>query len=101
MKTIIVLSLAATLFLNPFVNPVDAAEKQPPQTQNVQQNVQKNGHLTVGKNQEIQNIKPKKPVKIRLHRNANGEYTWDITGDNPDDIYRADSRLKKLLKIEK
>ncbi|MBA4349046.1 MAG: hypothetical protein C0415_03540 [Thermodesulfovibrio sp.] len=57
--------------------------------------------LQIKKNQEIQQIKPKKPVRIKLHRNANGEYSWDITGDNPDEIYRADSRLRKLLKIEK
>ena len=48
----------------------------------------------------IQQVKPKKPVKIKLHRNANGEYIWDLTGDSVDEIVRADSRLKKLLKLE-
>lgn len=52
------------------------------------------------KKPEIQQVKPKKPVKIKLHRNANGEYTWDLTGDNVDEIVRADSRLRKLLKLE-
>ena len=52
------------------------------------------------KKPEIQQVKPKKPVKIKLHRNANGEYVWDLTGDSVDDIVRADSRLKKLLKLE-
>jgi hypothetical protein len=98
MKTLIVLSLSAFLFLSPLGYLADGAEKQPPIGQ---QNVQKNTQLPMGKNQEIQNIKPKKPVKIKLHRNTNGEYTWDISGDNADEIYRADSRLKKLLKIEK
>lgn len=49
---------------------------------------------------EIQQIKPQKPVRIKLHRNNKGEYSWDITGDNVDEIIKADKRLRKLLKIE-
>lgn len=56
--------------------------------------------LHFSKNQDVQQIKPKKPVKIKLHRNTKGEYQWDITGDNVDEIIRADKRLKKLLQIE-
>src|SRR5574340_80048 len=57
--------------------------------------------MQFAKKPEIQQVKPKKPVRIKLHRNANGEYTWDLTGDNVDEIVRADARLKKLLKLEK
>jgi hypothetical protein len=72
---------------------------KPPAAQ--QQISQKSGLPSqAGKNQEIQNIKPRKPVKIRLHRNTNGHYSWDISGDNADEVYRADSRLRKLLKID-
>jgi hypothetical protein len=72
---------------------------KPPASQ--QQISQKSGLPSqAGKNQEIQNIKPRKPVKIRLHRNTNGHYSWDISGDSADEVYRADSRLKKLLKID-
>ncbi|MEW6117221.1 MAG: hypothetical protein AB1553_10020 [Nitrospirota bacterium] len=53
--------------------------------------------LQFSKNPQIQQIKPKKPVRIKLHRTAKGEYQWDITGDNADDIVRADERLRKLL----
>lgn len=52
------------------------------------------------KDPQIQQIKPKKPLRIKLHRNTKGEYTWDITGDNPDEIVRADNRLRRLLKLE-
>ena len=90
--------LAVVLLISPYCSNVESAEKQAPAAQ---QNAQKSAPLPTSKNQEIQNVKPKKPVKIRLHRNANGEYAWDITGDNADEICRADSRLKKLLKIEK
>ena len=52
------------------------------------------------KQPDIQAIRPKRPAKVKLHRNAKGEYTWDITGDSADDVVRADARLRKLLKIE-
>jgi hypothetical protein len=52
------------------------------------------------KQPDIQAVRPKRPAKVRLHRNAKGEYTWDITGDSADDVVRADARLRKLLKIE-
>ncbi len=52
------------------------------------------------RNQDIAQIKPRKPVRIKLHRSAKGEYQWDISGDNADDVVRADRRLRKLLEIE-
>jgi len=54
----------------------------------------------VKKQTEIQQVKPQKPVKIKLRRSAEDKYTWEITGDNADEIVRADRRLRKLLKIE-
>ncbi len=57
-------------------------------------------NFQVKKQPEIQQIKPKKPVKIKLRRSAEDKYTWEITGDDVDEIVRADRRLRKLLKIE-
>lgn len=54
----------------------------------------------VKKQPEIQQVKPKKPVKIKIRRSAEDKYTWEITGDDADEIVRADRRLRKLLKIE-
>lgn len=56
--------------------------------------------LQYSKNPEIQQVKPKKPVKIKLKRSGKGEYSWDLSGDSVDDIVRADKRLRKLLEIE-
>lgn len=53
-----------------------------------------------GKDRQIQYVKPKQPVRIKLHRNAKGEYQWDITGTNADEVVKADQRLRKLLKVE-
>jgi hypothetical protein len=56
--------------------------------------------LQFKKRPEIQQVKPQKPVKIKLKRLADGKYTWDLTGDDVDEIVRVDRRLKKLLKSE-
>jgi hypothetical protein len=52
------------------------------------------------KQPEIQQVKPKKPVRIKLRRSADDRYTWEITGDDVDEIVRADRKLRRLLKIE-
>jgi hypothetical protein len=52
------------------------------------------------KQPEIQQVKPQKPVKIKLHRNAKGEYSWDLNGDNVDEIVNTDRKLRKLLKTQ-
>jgi hypothetical protein len=57
-------------------------------------------NLQVKKQPEIQQVKPKKPVKIRLKRSSEGKYTWDLAGDDPDEVVRTDRRLKKLLNIQ-
>ena len=53
----------------------------------------------VKKQPELQQIKPKKPVKIRLKRTAKDEYSWELSGDDADDIVRTDQRLRKLLNV--
>lgn len=59
-----------------------------------------NKNFQFKKQTEIQQVKPKKPVKIKLKRSADGKYTWDLTGNDVDEIVRVDRRLKKLLKLE-
>lgn len=54
----------------------------------------------VRKQPEIQQTKTQKPVKIKLHRNAKGEYSWDLSGDNVDEVVNTDRKLRKLLKIQ-
>jgi hypothetical protein len=54
----------------------------------------------IKKQPEIQQVKPRKPVKIKLHRTVKGEYTWDLSGDSVDEVVKTDKRLKTLLKIE-
>ncbi len=59
-----------------------------------------NKNIQFKKQPEIQQIKSKKPAKIKLKRSAENKYTWEITGDDVDEIVKADRRLRKLLKIE-
>jgi len=48
--------------------------------------------------QETQDIKPENPVKIKLKRSAKNEYSWEVNGDNADEVIKADKRLKEGLK---
>lgn len=52
------------------------------------------------KQPEIQQVKPQKPVKVKVHRNAKGEYSWELSGDNVDEIVNQDRKLRKLLKVQ-
>ena len=52
------------------------------------------------KQPEIQQVKPKKPVKIKLKRSVEGKYSWELSGDDVDEVVRVDKRLRKLLKVE-
>ena len=56
--------------------------------------------IKIRKQPEIQQIKPNKPVHIKLKRTATGKYTWDLTGDNVDEIIQADRRLRRQLQVE-
>ncbi len=46
---------------------------------------------------EISEIKPQKPVKIKLKKNASGSYSWEITGNDANEIIEADKRLRKAM----
>ncbi|MEN2995080.1 MAG: hypothetical protein ABDH19_07025 [Thermodesulfovibrio sp.] len=61
---------------------------------------QSQNQIQVSKDRVLQYAKPKKPLKIKLHRNKNGEYSWDITGENVEEIIKADKRLRQFLKEE-
>jgi hypothetical protein len=52
------------------------------------------------KQSEIQQIKPKKPVKIKLRRSPKDEYTWELAGDDADEIVKTDRKLRKMLNVQ-
>lgn len=59
--------------------------------------------ITVSKVQEqsaSSQPKPPKPARIKLHRNAKGEYSWDITADSVDEVIKADSKLRRFIKAQ-
>jgi hypothetical protein len=49
------------------------------------------------KESEIAQVRPKKPVQIRLTRTSSGKYTWEIRGDDPEEVIKADERLRRYL----
>ncbi|MBI4709994.1 MAG: hypothetical protein HY759_02670 [Nitrospirae bacterium] len=50
--------------------------------------------------QEIGEIKPEKPPKIKLKRDAKNDYSWEISGDAADEIIKADRKLRKGIGSE-
>jgi len=79
------LLIAAVLFLLP-AGPSSALEKA--------------AQPQPSKQPELRQIRPKKPVKIRLKRNAKDDYTWELSGDDADEVVRVDRRLRKLLNVQ-
>ncbi len=50
---------------------------------------------------QIQEVKPEKPLKIKLKRSAKDDYSWEISGDDVNEIIKADKMLRKALSSEK
>lgn len=51
------------------------------------------------KQPELQQIKPKKPVRIKLKRTSKDEYSWELAGDDVDEIIKTDKKLRKQLNV--
>ena len=47
---------------------------------------------------EIMEIRPQRPVKIKLKRGTTGQYSWDLSGDDADKVLEADRKLREGLK---
>ena len=50
---------------------------------------------------ELKDIKPLMPVKIKLKRSRKGEYSWDLSGSDADEVLKIDKKLKESLKEHK
>ncbi|MCX7792846.1 MAG: hypothetical protein N2257_00350 [Thermodesulfovibrionales bacterium] len=46
---------------------------------------------------QVQQVRPEKPVKIKLKRDIQGRYSWELSGDNPEEIIKIDKRLRKAF----
>jgi len=46
---------------------------------------------------EIAEIRPGSPVKIKLKRNGDGDYSWELSGDDAEKVLLADKKLKESL----
>lgn len=78
--------LSVTLAAGPDLRP---GVGQPPVTSRPQNPVQQ----VVAKQQS----QPRKSAKIKLHHNAKGDSTWEISGENVEEILRIDRRLRKAF----
>ncbi len=46
---------------------------------------------------EIRDIRPNKPVKIKLKRNVTGSYSWELRGDDAEKLLETDGKLRRVL----
>ena len=46
---------------------------------------------------ELKEIKPEKPVKIKLKRGVSGKYSWEISGNDAERIIKANKKLKESV----
>lgn len=59
---------------------------------------EESGGFRFGTDAEIQQIMPKKPVRIKLKRKEDGTYTWELVGGDPDEVISVDMKLREYLK---
>lgn len=50
--------------------------------------------LEFKKDETLSQIQPKKPIQIKLKRKGNGEYSWELKGDDAEEIMAVDRKLK-------
>ena len=47
--------------------------------------------------QEVIQLTPKKPTRIVLKKTSKGKYTWELKGEDVEDIISIDGRLRKYI----
>jgi hypothetical protein len=53
--------------------------------------------FTKAANPGVIQLTPKKPVRIVLKRTSRGDYTWELRGDDAENIINTDKRLRRYL----
>jgi hypothetical protein len=48
---------------------------------------------------KVKRVAPKKPVTIKLKRMESGKYTWELKGDDADEILGVDKKLRERLGV--
>jgi hypothetical protein len=46
---------------------------------------------------EIRDVRPDRPIKIKLKRNAKGSYSWELTGEDVDRLIEIDRKLRESI----
>lgn len=49
---------------------------------------------------EIKQARGRKPAVVTLKRDDKGLYSWEIKGDETEDVIEADKRLRDYLKVK-
>jgi len=54
--------------------------------------------VTFKKDAKVMQAKPWKVVRIKLKMDAKGEYTWELNGEDVDEVLRVNEKLQQQLK---
>lgn len=50
--------------------------------------------------QDIRQLRGKRPATVTLKRDDTGRYSWEIKGDDTEEVIAADKRLREYLRLK-
>lgn len=50
--------------------------------------------------QDIKQVRGKKPATVTLKRDDTGRYSWEIKGDDTEEVIASDKRLREYLRLK-
>jgi len=56
-----------------------------------------NKEFVIERSPDIEKVKPHRPVKIKVKRDLQGRYSWELSGEDIDEIIKIDRRLKRAF----
>jgi hypothetical protein len=56
-----------------------------------------NKEFVIERSPDIEKVKPHRPVKIKVKRDVQGRYSWELSGENTEEIIKTDRRLRRAF----
>ncbi len=56
-----------------------------------------NKEFVIERSPDIEKVKPHRPVKIKVKRDVQGRYSWELSGESTEEIIKTDRRLRRAF----
>ncbi len=66
----------------------------------VQSSPEREASFSGRREREIVQLLPPKPTRIVLKRTSKGKYSWELRGEDPDEMIEVDRKLRQYLSGE-